>query len=43
MKVVSLATKVEFVNFLREIRKFDSAEDLRAQLQEDIRRVRAND
>ena len=35
--------KVEFVNFLREIRKFDSAEDLRAQLQEDIRRVRAND
>ncbi len=34
---------VAFVRFLREIRKFDSAQDLKAQLQEDIRRVRTND
>lgn len=35
--------KVEFVRFLREITKFESAEALKAQLQEDIRRVRTND
>ncbi len=35
--------KVEFVRFLREITKFESAEGLKAQLQEDIRRVRTND
>lgn len=35
--------KIEFVRFLREIQKFNSAEDLRAQLNEDIRRVRSND
>ena len=34
---------VEFVRFLREIRKFESAEDLKNQLEEDIRRVRTND
>ena len=34
---------VAFVRFLREIRKFDSAQDLKTQLQEDIRRVRTND
>lgn len=35
--------KVEFVRFLREITKFESAEKLKLQLQEDIRRVREND
>lgn len=35
--------KVEFVRFLREITKFNCVDDLRAQLEEDIRRVREND
>ncbi len=35
--------KVEFMRFLREVTKFGSAEALKAQLQEDIRRVRNND
>ncbi len=34
---------IEFVRFLRDIRKFDGLAALRAQLQEDIRRVRTND
>ena len=34
---------VEFVRFLREIKKFDSVEDLKKQLTEDIRRVREYD
>ncbi len=34
---------VEFVRFLREVRKFDGAEGLKAQLQYDIERVRRND
>ena len=35
--------KVEFVRFLREITKFNCVDDLCAQLEEDIRRVREND
>ena len=35
--------KVEFVRFLREIEKFDSAQLLKAQLQKDIGRVRNSD
>ena len=35
--------KVEFVRFLREIKKFDSAEALKKQLNEDIARVRNHD
>ncbi len=35
--------KIEFVRFLREIEKFESVESLKAQLQKDIRRVRAHD
>ena len=35
--------KVEFVRFLREIEKFDSAQLLKAQLQKDIGRVRNGD
>ncbi len=35
--------KVEFVRFLREIVKFDGVEELKRQLEEDIRRVRTND
>ncbi len=35
--------QVRFVRFLREIVKFDNAEQLSAQLQEDVRRVREND
>lgn len=35
--------KVEFIRFLRDVHKFDCAEALRAQLEEDIRRVREND
>lgn len=35
--------EVRFVRFLREIKKFDGAEGLKKQLQEDIRRVREND
>lgn len=34
---------VRFVRFLREIRKYGGAEELKAQLTEDIRRVREND
>lgn len=34
------ALKVEFVRYLRDIRKFESAEDLKAQLQADIQSVR---
>lgn len=35
--------QVEFVRYLREITKFDSVEGLKAQLQEDVRRIREND
>ncbi|MBQ8658305.1 MAG: riboflavin biosynthesis protein RibF [Clostridia bacterium] len=35
--------KIKFKRFLRGIEKFASAEDLKAQLTEDIRRVREND
>lgn len=35
--------KVEFVRFLREVKKFDGAEGLKAQLQDDVRRVRTGD
>lgn len=35
--------KVQFVRFLREIEKFESAEALKTQLSKDIRRVREND
>lgn len=35
--------KVEFVRYLRDIKKFESADALINQLQEDIRRVRKND
>lgn len=35
--------KVEFVRYLRDIRKFDSAEALKKQLTEDVRRIRTND
>lgn len=35
--------KIRFARFLREIKKFESAEALRAQLNEDIRRVREYD
>ena len=35
--------KIEFVRYLRDIRKFESADGLKAQLQEDIRTVREND
>ena len=34
---------IRFVRFLREITKFENAEKLQNQLQEDIRRVREND
>ncbi len=34
---------VEFVRFLRDIKKFDSADELKAQLRADIRRVKEND
>lgn len=34
---------VEFVRFLRNVEKFDSADSLKKQLQTDIRRVREND
>ena len=35
--------QVEFVRYLREITKFDGAEALKAQLQEDVRRIREDD
>ena len=35
--------QVEFLRYLRGVEKFDNAEALKAQLQEDIRRVREND
>ncbi len=35
--------RVEFIRRLRDIKKFDGAEALKKQLQEDIRRVRTND
>ncbi len=35
--------KIQFVRFLREITRFDSADGLKAQLEYDIRRVRGND
>lgn len=35
--------KVEFIRYLREIKKFDGADGLKAQLEEDIRRVRSHD
>ncbi len=35
--------KVEFLRFLREIVKFDGVEELKRQLEYDIRRVRTND
>lgn len=34
---------VEFVRYLRNVQKFDSINDLKAQLDEDLRRVRVND
>ena len=34
---------IQFIRFLRDVKKFESAEKLRAQLTEDIRRVREND
>ena len=34
---------VEFVRFLRDIERFASADDLKAQLQEDLRRIREHD
>jgi len=37
------ALKVEFIKKLRDIRKFDNAEALKKQLEEDIGRVRTND
>ncbi len=35
--------KINFKRYLREVKKFASAEELKAQLTEDIRRVREND
>lgn len=35
--------KVEFIRYLRDIRKFESVEGLKAQLTEDVRRIRTND
>ena len=35
--------QVQFVRFLRDIRRFESADALKAQLTEDIRRVKEND
>ena len=35
--------RVEFVRYLRDVRRFDGAEELKAQLAEDIRRVREDD
>ena len=35
--------QVQFVRFLRDVRRFESADALKAQLTEDIRRVRDND
>ena len=35
--------QVEFVRYLRDVEKFDSAEALKKQLQTDIRRVREHD
>lgn len=35
--------KIEFVRYLREIRKFDGADGLKTQLEEDIRTVRDHD
>ena len=35
--------RVEFVRYLRAVQKFDGIDELKAQLQEDIRRVREND
>ena len=34
---------VQFIKYLRDVKKFDSVEDLKEQLQKDIRRVRDND
>ena len=34
---------VEFIRYLRGVRPFENAEELKEQLQEDLRRVRAND
>lgn len=35
--------KVEFIRYLRDVRKFDSVDSLKKQLEEDLRRVRTND
>jgi riboflavin kinase/FMN adenylyltransferase len=35
--------KVEFIRYLRDVRKFDSIDGLKKQLEEDLRRVREND
>ena len=35
--------KVEFIRYLRDVRKFDSIDGLKKQLEEDLRRVRTND
>ena len=34
---------VQFIKYLRDVKKFNSVEDLKEQLQKDIRRVRDND
>ena len=34
---------VQFIKYLRDVKKFDSVDDLKEQLQKDIRRVRDND
>ena len=34
---------VQFIKYLRDVKKFDSVEELKEQLQKDIRRVRDND
>lgn len=35
--------KVEFIRFLRDVQKFDSVEDLKEQLNKDVRRVKTGD
>ncbi len=35
--------KVEFIRYLRDVQKFDGVDALKTQLEEDLRRVRAND
>ena len=35
--------KVEFIRFLRDVQKFDSVEELKEQLNKDVRRVKTGD